>query len=67
SEFEKLNLKDTRTLEKLITAMSVKEGAGYRISEEKVIQIINNAGGHIQGSQKKSLQDINQSGSVREQ
>lgn len=28
SEFEKLNLNDTRTLAKLITAMSVKEGAG---------------------------------------
>ncbi|ELQ3487212.1 hypothetical protein QSW06_003631 [Salmonella enterica] len=67
SEFEKLNLNDTRTLAKLITAMSVKEGAGYRLSEEKVIQIINNAGGHFQGSQKKSLQDINPSDSVREQ
>ncbi|EAO8401131.1 hypothetical protein EMG51_03650 [Salmonella enterica] len=67
SEFEKLNLNDTRTLAKLITAMSVKEGAGSRLSEEKVIQIINNAGGHFQGSQKKSLQDINPSDSVREQ
>lgn len=67
SEFEKLNLNDTRTLAKLITAMSVKEGAGSRLSEEKVIQIINNAGGHFQGSQKKSLQDINLSDSVREQ
>ncbi|ECL4876399.1 hypothetical protein FTG49_24035, partial [Salmonella enterica] len=56
SEFEKLNLNDTRTLAKLITAMSVKEGAGSRLSEGKVIQIINNAGGHFQGSQKKSLQ-----------
>ncbi|EBJ9223534.1 hypothetical protein GXA63_00790 [Salmonella enterica] len=67
SEFEKLNLNDTRTLAKLITAMSVKEGAGSRLSEGKVIQIINNAGGHFQGSQKKSLQDINPSDSVREQ
>ncbi|EKS4548057.1 hypothetical protein QB755_003090 [Salmonella enterica] len=67
SEFEKLNLNDTRTLAKLITAMSVKEGAGSRLSEEKVIQIINNAGGHFQGSQKKTLQDINPSDSVREQ
>ncbi|EHW4406356.1 hypothetical protein [Salmonella enterica] len=67
SEFEKLNLNDTRTLAKLITAMSVKEGAGSRLSEEKVIQIINNAGGHFQESQKKSLQDINPSDSVREQ
>ncbi|HGK5171680.1 TPA: hypothetical protein ACJ27X_004879, partial [Salmonella enterica subsp. enterica serovar Bovismorbificans] len=58
SEFEKLNLNDTRTLAKLITAMSVKEGAGSRLSEGKVIQIINNAGGHFQESQKKSLQDI---------
>ncbi|EHJ7195108.1 hypothetical protein KAN62_004250 [Salmonella enterica subsp. enterica serovar Victoria] len=67
SEFEKLNLNDTRTLAKLITAMSVKEGAGSRLSEGKVIQIINNAGGHFQESQKKSLQDINPSDSVREQ
>ncbi|EID6349929.1 hypothetical protein LCA12_002519 [Salmonella enterica] len=67
SEFEKLNLNDTRTLAKLITAMSVKEGAGSRLSEEKVIQIINNAGGHFQESQKKSLQYINPSDSVREQ
>ncbi|ELR8687286.1 hypothetical protein QRF75_002922 [Salmonella enterica] len=67
SEFEKLNLNDTRTLAKLITAMSVKESAGSRLSEEKVIQIINNAGGHFQESQKKSLQDINPSDSVREQ
>lgn len=67
SEFEKLNLNDTRTLAKLITAMSVKEGAGSRLSEEKVIQIINNAGGYFQESQKKSLQDINPSDSVREQ
>ncbi|EHG5808151.1 hypothetical protein J4M08_002166 [Salmonella enterica subsp. enterica serovar Nottingham] len=67
SEFEKLNLNDTRTLAKLITAMSVKEGAGSRLSEGKVIQIINNAGGHFQGSQKKSLQDINPSDSVRRQ
>lgn len=67
SEFEKLNLNDTRTLAKLITAMSVKEGAGSRLSEEKVIQIINNAGGHFQESQKKSLQYINPSDSVRGQ
>ncbi|EAA4239409.1 hypothetical protein ACXKWB_001093 [Salmonella enterica subsp. enterica serovar Bareilly] len=67
SEFEKLNLNDTRTLAKLITAMSVKEGAGSRLSEGKVIQIINNAGGHFQESQKKSLQDINPSDSVRRQ
>ncbi|EEJ1169248.1 hypothetical protein IIJ93_000553 [Salmonella enterica subsp. enterica serovar Typhimurium] len=67
SEFEKLNLNDTRTLAKLITAMSVKEGAGSRLSEEKVTQIINNAGGHFQESQKKSLQGINPSDSVREQ
>lgn len=67
SEFEKLNLNDTRTLAKLITAMSVKEGAGSRLSEEKVIQIINNAGGHFQESQKKSLQYINPSNSVRGQ
>ncbi|EBN0302028.1 hypothetical protein ADQ42_19205 [Salmonella enterica subsp. enterica serovar Newport] len=67
SEFEKLNLNDTRTLAKLITAMSVKEGAGFRLSEEKVTQIINNAGGHFQESQKKSLQDINPSDSVRGQ
>ncbi|HCB5261112.1 TPA: hypothetical protein M0G67_000921 [Salmonella enterica subsp. enterica serovar Oranienburg] len=67
SEFEKLNLNDTRTLAKLITAMSVKEGAGSRLSEGKVIQIINNAGGHFQESQKKSLQDINPSYSVRGQ
>lgn len=67
SEFEKLNLNDTRTLAKLITAMSVKEGAGPRLSEGKVIQIINNAGGHFQESQKKSLQDINPSDSVRRQ
>ncbi|HDN6545377.1 TPA: hypothetical protein ACXZQ2_000488 [Salmonella enterica] len=67
SEFEKLNLNDTRTLAKLITAMSVKEGAGSRLSEGKVIQIINNAGGHFRESQKKSLQDINPSDSVREQ
>ncbi|EGR9570424.1 hypothetical protein I4Z71_002310 [Salmonella enterica subsp. enterica serovar Grumpensis] len=67
SEFEKLNLNDTWTLAKLITAMSVKEGAGSRLSEGKVIQIINNAGGHFQESQKKSLQDINPSDSVRGQ
>ncbi|EHW4467840.1 hypothetical protein K2606_003250 [Salmonella enterica subsp. enterica serovar Kottbus] len=67
SEFEKLNLNDTRTLAKLITAMSVKEGAGSRLSEGKVIQIINNAGGHFQESQKESLQDINPSDSVRGQ
>ncbi|EDG5203763.1 hypothetical protein B7N49_13945 [Salmonella enterica subsp. enterica serovar Derby] len=67
SEFEKLNLNDTRTLAKLITAMSVKEGAGSRLNEGKVIQIINNAGGHFQESQKKSLQDINPSDSVRRQ
>ncbi|HCL4715363.1 TPA: hypothetical protein N2E18_002039 [Salmonella enterica] len=67
SEFEKLNLNDTRTLAKLITAMSVKEGAGSRLSEGKVIQIINNAGSHFQESQKKSLQDINPSDSVRGQ
>ncbi|EFS2575892.1 hypothetical protein HX357_005148, partial [Salmonella enterica] len=67
SEFEKLNLNDTRTLAKLIIAMSVKEGAGSRLSEGKVIQIINNAGGHFQESQKKSLQDINPSDSVRGQ
>lgn len=67
SEFEKLNLNDTRTLAKLITAMSVKEGAGSRLSEGKVIQIFNNAGGHFQESQKKSLQDINPSDSVRGQ
>ncbi|ENS5557474.1 hypothetical protein ACE1RO_000815 [Salmonella enterica] len=67
SEFEKLNLNDTRTLAKLITVMSVKEGAGSRLSEGKVIQIINNAGGHFQESQKKSLQDINPSDSVRGQ
>lgn len=67
SEFEKLNLNDTRTLAKLITAMSVKEGAGSRLSEGKVIQIINNAGGHFQESQKKSLQYINPSDSVRGQ
>ncbi|EKJ5422739.1 hypothetical protein PJP49_002341 [Salmonella enterica] len=67
SEFEKLNLNDTRTLAKLITAMSVKEGAGSRLSEGKVIQIINNAGGHFQESQKKSLQDINPSDGVRRQ
>ncbi|EIW5260835.1 hypothetical protein MEP00_000710 [Salmonella enterica] len=67
SEFEKLNLNDTRTLAKLITAMSVKEGTGSRLSEGKVIQIINNAGGHFQESQKKSLQDINPSDSVRGQ
>ncbi|HAK7968060.1 TPA: hypothetical protein H2V68_001124 [Salmonella enterica] len=67
SEFEKLNLNDTRTLAKLITAMSVKEGAGSRLSEGKVIQIINNAGGHFQESQKKSLQGINPSDSVRGQ
>ncbi|EBT7115317.1 hypothetical protein CPJ55_04540 [Salmonella enterica] len=67
SEFEKLNLNDTRTLAKLITAMSVKEGAGSRLSEGRVIQIINNAGGHFQESQKKSLQDINPSDSVRGQ
>lgn len=67
SEFEKLNLNDTRTLAKLITAMSVKEGAGSRLSEGKVIQIINNAGGYFQESQKKSLQDINPSDSVRGQ
>ncbi|EBV2307238.1 hypothetical protein DN242_17380 [Salmonella enterica subsp. enterica serovar Reading] len=67
SEFEKLNLNDIRTLAKLITAMSVKEGAGSRLSEGKVIQIINNAGGHFQESQKKSLQDINPSDSVRRQ
>ncbi|EBY5483858.1 hypothetical protein KV953_002468 [Salmonella enterica] len=67
SEFEKLNLNDTRTLAKLITAMSVKEGAGSRLSEGKVIQIINNTGGHFQESQKKSLQDINPSDSVRGQ
>lgn len=67
SEFEKLNLNDTRTLAKLITAMSVKEGAGSRLSEEKVTQIINNAGGHFQESQKKSLQYINPSDSVRGQ
>ncbi|EIM3599197.1 hypothetical protein LM620_005176, partial [Salmonella enterica] len=48
-------------------AMSVKEGAGSRLSEGKVIQIINNAGGHFQESQKKSLQDINPSDSVRGQ
>lgn len=67
SEFEKLNLNDTQTLAKLITAMSVKEGAGSRLSEGKVTQIINNAGGYFQESEKKSLQDINPSDRVREQ
>ncbi|EML9987787.1 hypothetical protein RHQ60_003301 [Citrobacter amalonaticus] len=67
SEFEKLNLNDTQTLAKLITAMSVKEGAGSRLSEGKVTQIINNAGGYFQESEKKSLQDINPPDRVREQ
>ncbi|TGC28037.1 hypothetical protein [Escherichia sp. E1130] len=46
SEHESLNLGDPKLLAKLISAMSVKEGAGSRVSEEKVIQIFNNTGGN---------------------
>lgn len=46
SESESLNLGDPKLLAKLISAMSVKEGAGSRVSEEKVIQIFNNTGGN---------------------
>lgn len=52
SEFEKLNLNDPKVLAQLISTMSVKEGMGNRLSEEKVTRIINNAGGAV-GSVKE--------------
>lgn len=52
SEFEKLNLNDPKVLAQLISSMSVKEGMGNRLSEEKVTRIINNAGGAV-GSVKE--------------
>ncbi|MCU6240794.1 hypothetical protein [Enterobacter asburiae] len=45
SEYEHLNLGDPKLLAKLISAMSVQEGAGSRVSEDKVIKIFNNTGG----------------------
>ncbi|BEN88187.1 hypothetical protein [Serratia marcescens] len=52
SEFEKLNLNDPKVLAQMISSMSVKEGMGNRLSEEKVTRIINNAGGAV-GSVKE--------------
>lgn len=45
-ENEKLDLNNPAVLAKLISAMSQKEGAGYRVSEGAVIQIFNNTGGN---------------------
>lgn len=46
SENEKLDMNNPAVLAKLISAMSQKEGAGYRVSEGAVIQIFNNTGGN---------------------
>lgn len=46
NESEKLNLNDPYVLAKLISAMASKEGAGSRVTEERVIQIYNNTGGN---------------------
>lgn len=45
NENEKLNLNDPYVLAKLISAMASKEGAGSRVTEDRVIQIYNNTGG----------------------
>lgn len=45
NEYEHLNLGDPKLLAKLISVMSVQEGAGSRVSEDKVIKIFNNTGG----------------------
>lgn len=52
-ENEKLDLNNPAVLAKLISAMSQKEGAGYRVSEGAVIQIFNNTGGNavVSGAQ----------------
>lgn len=52
-ENEKLDLNNPAVLAKLISAMSKKEGAGYRVSEGAVIQIFNNTGGNavVSGAQ----------------
>ncbi|HAU3156259.1 TPA: hypothetical protein JDD61_003699 [Salmonella enterica subsp. salamae] len=46
NENEKLNLNDPYVLAKLISAMASKEGAGSRVTENRVIQIYNNTGGN---------------------
>ncbi|MDM3377208.1 hypothetical protein OGV37_20355 [Citrobacter sp. Cb010] len=46
NENEKLNLNDPYVLAKLISAMALKEGAGSRVTEDRVIQIYNNTGGN---------------------
>ncbi|WP_145525253.1 hypothetical protein [Yersinia rohdei] len=46
NENEKLNLNDPAVLAKLISAMATKEGAGSRVTEDRVIQIYNNTGGN---------------------
>ncbi|HGZ2415777.1 TPA: hypothetical protein ACOJA7_002349 [Citrobacter freundii] len=46
NENEKLNLNDPYVLAKLISAMASKEGAGGRVTEDRVIQIYNNTGGN---------------------
>ncbi|BDT22496.1 TPA: hypothetical protein ACIVP0_000464 [Salmonella enterica subsp. diarizonae serovar 61:l,v:z35] len=46
NENEKLNLNDPYVLAKLISAMASKEGAGSRVTEDRVIQIYNNTGGN---------------------
>lgn len=53
NENEKLNLNDPYVLAKLISAMASKEGAGSRVTEDRVIQIYNNTGGNaiVTGSQ----------------
>lgn len=52
-ENDKLDLNNPAVLAKLISAMSQKEGAGYRVSEGAVIQIFNNTGGNaiVSGAQ----------------
>ncbi|EIJ8980312.1 hypothetical protein [Citrobacter freundii] len=53
NENEKINLNDPYVLAKLISAMASKEGAGSRVTEDRVIQIYNNTGGNaiVTGSQ----------------
>lgn len=53
NENEKLNLNDPYVLAKLISAIASKEGAGSRVTEDRVIQIYNNTGGNaiVTGSQ----------------
>ena len=57
NENEKLNLNDPYVLAKLISAMASKEGAGSRVTEDRVIQIYNNTGGNaiVTGAQLGAL------------